>query len=134
MKAKEFFQKHLGDLVTGVVLVSLSCGLLAYYFWPRQAEGELYAFVRHDGELVTDPILLSGDDKEYTVSLKEDGVEMVIARENHQVRVKSSNCYGQECVRMGAIATSMQEILCVPNHVSITIGTLSNGDITVVPI
>lgn len=134
MKAKECLKKHLGDFLTGIVLVSLSCGLLAYYFWPRKAEGELYAFVQHEGKSVIDPILLSGEDQEFVVSLKEENVEMVIARENHQVRVKSSNCYGQECVRMGAIATSMQEILCVPNHVTITIGTLSNEDISVVPI
>lgn len=134
MKVKDFFQKHLGDLITGVVLVSLSCGLMAYYLWPREVTGDLYAFVRHDGELVIDPIVLSGVDQEYTVSLPDDGVSMVIARENHKVRVKSSNCYGQECVRMGAIQTSMQEILCVPNHVSITITTLGNDDISVVPI
>ena len=49
----------------------------------------------------------------------------IIVIENGEVRVKSANCRGNDCVKMGAISTEGQFIACLPHKMLITI---SGGD------
>ena len=56
MKIKEFLKKHLGDGILGLLLVSLSMSLLAYYLIPHNEEGKKYANIYHQNDLLYEKI------------------------------------------------------------------------------
>ena len=62
MKIKEFLKKHLGDGILGLLLVSLSMSLLAYYLIPHNEGGEKYANIYHQNDLLYEKISLKGED------------------------------------------------------------------------
>lgn len=76
------------------------------------------AVVSLDGEdiLVLD---LSGEDQ--VLSLEPWGVAMEVEVRDHAVRVRSSDCPDQICVRQGWLRQSPQSAVCLPNRVSVVV-------------
>lgn len=126
MKIKDFFKKHLGDGILGLLLVSLSVSLLAYYLIPRNEEGEKYANIYHQNDLLYERILLSGEDHSYPIHIDKDNehVDMVVELKDHKIGITSSNCSNQYCVHQGFINSTMQSLICAPNEVRVTIYSL----------
>ena len=83
---------------------------------PRQAAST--ARVTIDGETVL------------TLSLDRDGIyeteHHTLEVKDGSVRVLKSDCPGQDCVRMGPVSRGGQSIVCLPWHMSITLG--GSGD------
>lgn len=127
MKIKDFFKKHLGDGILGLLLVSLSMSLLAYYLIPRKEEGEKYASIYHQNDLLYEKILLSGEDHSYPIHIDKDNehVDMVVELKDHKIGITYSNCSNQYCVHQGFINSTMQSLICAPNEVRVTIYSLN---------
>ena len=66
-----------------------------------------------------------GIDREFTVMGYEGEMRVQIA--DSRVRILSSTCKEQICVKSGAIARPCQQLICAPNHVLIEIHT-NNAD------
>lgn len=127
MKIKDFFKKHLGDGILGLLLVSLSVSLLAYYLIPRKEEGEKYTNIYHQNDLLYERILLSGEDHSYPIHIDKDNehVDMVVELKDHKIGITYSNCSNQYCVHQGFINSTMQSLICAPNEVRVTIYSLN---------
>ncbi len=126
MKVKEFFKKHLGDLIVGVLLLASSCALLTYYLYPRSNDGEVYANVYWRNETIYEKISLNGEDKEYPVKLEKDNVtvDMIVELKDHKIGIKESNCANQYCVHQGYTNSPKQTLICAPNEVRVSLYTL----------
>ena len=135
MKAKDFFKKHLGDLILGTTLLAISCALLGYYLWPRSSDN-LYAYVYHQSTQILDPISLAGEDKEYPIEIHDENTDMhmVVTLKDHQVAVTESNCKNQSCVRQGYISSPAQTIICSPNQIYVYIRDMTGKEITVIDV
>lgn len=122
-KAKEFFKKHLGDIIVGVGLLAITFSLLTYYLIPRNQGKKIFADVYHENTIIYKKIDLSGEDKEYPINIKEDdsNIEMVVEVKNHKIGIHSSNCSNQYCVHQGFTDSIMQTIICAPNKVFVTL-------------
>ena len=123
MKIKEFLKKHLGDGILGLLLVSLSVSLLAYYLIPRNEEGKKYANVYHQNEILYEKIFLSGENHSYPINIEneKEHVHMVVELKDHKIGITYSNCSNQYCVHQGFIDSTMQSLICAPNEVRVTI-------------
>lgn len=117
---KSFLKKHLFDLITGLVLVAVTVGVLIYFLVPRN-ENVLTAKVYRESENVLTVNLseLGEEVRSYTVDGKEG--EMEIEAKHNAIRVSKSSCPSQYCVNQGWITSSSQSIICAHNAVSITI-------------
>ena len=121
MKAKEFFKKHLGDGVLGLFLVTLSLSLLVYYLLPRNDEGEKYANIYHQNDLLYGNISLKGENHTYPIHIENENIDMVVELKDHKIGITYSNCSNQYCVHQGFISSTMQTLICAPNEVRVTI-------------
>ncbi len=123
MKIKEFFKKHLGDFIVGLSLITVTFSLLTYYLIPRNTSGKIYANVYHQNSLIYEKIDLSLEDKEYPVSITDDGlnIQMVVKVKDHKIGIESSNCSNQYCVHQGFTNSTMQTLICAPNEIRVTI-------------
>jgi hypothetical protein len=59
--------------------------------------------------------------KDKSISLKSNGVHMVVEIKDKKVRVVSSDCLQQICVRKGWTGLVHDSIICMPNHIIISI-------------
>jgi hypothetical protein len=59
--------------------------------------------------------------KDKSISLKPHGVHMIVEIKDKKVRVASSDCLQQICVRKGWTGLVHDSIICMPNHVTISI-------------
>jgi hypothetical protein len=139
-KVKEFFSKHVWDLVLSLVLVASSSALLAYYFWPKPASDNLYAYVYISAKLTqlekgSDFINLTSvkDEKSYTVQGKEEGDKgkMVITVKSGAIAVTESGCSNQFCVKQGYVSRAGESIICAPNELLITLKGVDDSEIVI---
>ncbi len=123
MKAKDFFKKHLGDLIVGLGLLAITFSLLTYYLIPRESNGHIYADVYHQNTIIYKKIDLSGEEKEYPINIKEDNkdIQMVVEVKDHKIGIHSSNCSNQYCVHQGFTNSIMQTLICAPNEVMVVL-------------
>lgn len=127
---KELFKKHVWDATLVLILAVVSCGVLAYYVWPRSANEDVLAFVyvsakKQELEPGRDFIDLSrvGAKKNYLIQgkLKGESGRVVVTVEPGKISISESGCPNQYCVRSGAISRPGQTIICAPNEVLITL-------------
>ena len=127
MKAKEFFKKHIGDFVVFIALIATSLSLLVYYLIPRN-EGDVFARVMHQNEVLYDDISLKGEDKEYPIDIIDGDkhIEMLVELKDHTIGIVHSNCSNQYCVHQGFVSSTMKSLICSPNEVVVLL--YSNGN------
>ena len=118
------------DLViaTGIVLFSL------YWLVSRsETQGALKTAVIYKDGVVIERVSLAASEErrfeERRIDLAPHGVAMVVAVRQGRVRVLSSSCRQQICVRKGWVAHAHDPIICIPNKITIEVtGTESDYD------
>ncbi len=108
----------LGDGLVVLVVVTFALFLL-YLF--RPAPGAfLTATVLLDHEVIAQ-YELSALDQPVTLSLEELDYPLTIRVEQGRIRVLDSTCPGEDCVHTGWISASGGQIVCLPNHLIISV-------------
>lgn len=126
MKVKAFFKKHLFDLITGIVLVAITLGVLLYFVWPRNSDN-LRATIYHKNETVQEIALFSIEEgvvEEYLI--EGSNGEMKVEAKHNAIRIAESSCPSQYCVNQGWISTPSMTLICAHNEVFITLSGDSN--------
>jgi hypothetical protein len=103
----------LGDLLSAILIAVF--GL--YFLWAQNSvnKSATKALVSKGGTQLSTFFL----DEDSRVDLKEFGVNMVLEVRNGRVRVASSDCKQQLCVRHGWIERPKEALLCLPNHITV---------------
>ena len=110
---RKYFTK--GDIVLVAVLAVISFASIAGM--KKLYNGGKHVVVEVDNRLVLELLL----DSDVTESVRGPLGETVISIENGTARIVSSPCPHKYCVRMGSISRRSEIIVCVPNHVFMTI-------------
>jgi hypothetical protein len=119
--------------LTGIILVAVSCGLLAYYLWPRP-QVPLKATIYHQSALLYDIDLAKEDaERDILLSYPEDTskTDMTVAVRKNAICVKESGCPNQFCVREGWVSEANRSIICAYNEVYIFLEGTSDIDVYV---
>jgi hypothetical protein len=102
-------------IAAGIVLFSL------YWLVARAATREtLKEAVIYKDDVVIERISLA-QSEERRIDLSPHGVDMVVAVRHGRVRVVSSDCQQQICVRKGWVARAHDPIICLPNKITIEV-------------
>jgi hypothetical protein len=104
-----------GDIVLGGVLLA-AAGVLGFGTGSRYA-GEKHVVVEVSGERVMELSL----DSDVTRTVRGPLGDTVIKIEGGTVRVIDSACPNDLCIKMGSISSAGDAVVCVPNHVIVTI-------------
>jgi hypothetical protein len=111
-----------GDIILTVVLIILSLTSVA---WVKVlSDGGGHIVVSVDGRRMLELSL----DRDVTTSVTGKLGEMVIDVKNGEVDVIESACPHGYCTHMGPIRHRGEVIVCVPNHVMISITGGSDGE------
>ncbi|MEJ2639171.1 MAG: NusG domain II-containing protein [Desulfosarcinaceae bacterium] len=107
-------------IAAGIVLFSL------YWLVARtQPQGTLKtAVIYKDGVVIERVSLAAGEERrseERRIDLAPHGVAMVVAVRQGRVRVVSSDCQQQICVRKGWVGRAHDPIICIPNRITIEV-------------
>lgn len=106
-------------LCIGIVLLLLSVGVWGI-LKQRNQTGTIAVITRNGEEL--ERIDLAGVEKSYCITYDwENGERNVILVENGSIRMQEASCPDAVCIRTGAITDSSKPIVCLPNHLIITI-------------
>lgn len=85
------------------------------------------AVIYKDGVVIERVSLAAGEERR--IDLAPHGVAMVVAVRQGRVRVLSSSCKQQICVRKGWVDQAHDPIICIPNKITIEVtGTDSDYD------
>ena len=63
----------------------------------------------------------------HIIAGKADGAENVILVESNQISMQSATCPDHLCVKQGAISDGILPIVCLPNHIRISIASDEEG-------
>ena len=103
--------------------LALVCAAALFLLRPAQAA---QAQIRSDGKLIASVDL--SKDAEYRIDYGDDW--NVVAVRDGKILVESSSCANQDCVRRGA-ANGGAPIVCLPNHIRISIASDEEGSFDV---
>lgn len=104
-------------LIVGLLAAALVLSCIFGFFFSGGDRWE--AVVTLDGTEILVLDLTSQPDQ--TISLEPWGVAMELEIQDHAIRVLSSDCPDQICVRQGWLRQSPQSAVCLPNRVSVVI-------------
>ena len=107
------------DRVTAVVIVCAAAMLLVVWVLTHQVKGSA-AYIRVDGTIVATVDLTSSNPSTLHIHGFLGDVE-VVADGKGAVRVVKATCPDQICVHTRAAYSPGDQIICVPNHLVITI-------------
>ena len=110
---RQLYTWKLGDLLSALLIVAF--GLYFLLAQNSVNKSATKAVVSKGGTQISSFFL--GEDTR--VYLKEFGVNMVLEVSNGRVRVASSDCKQQLCVRHGWIERPKEALLCLPNHITV---------------
>lgn len=108
----------LGD---GLVVLAVAAFALFLLYLFRPAPGSfLTATVLLDHETIAQ-YELSALDQPVTLSLEDVDYPLTIRAERGRIRVLDSTCPGEDCVHTGWVSASGGQIVCLPNHLIISV-------------
>jgi hypothetical protein len=110
-------------IATGIVLFSL------YWLVSRdETQGALKTAVVYKDGVVIERLSLAAVEERH-IDLRPHGIAMVVSVSQGRVRVLSSSCKQQICVRKGWVGRAQDPIICIPNKITIEVtGTDSDYD------
>jgi len=102
------------------ILIAVSIALFGVYWLMmggyNAATDKTVVIYKGDAVIRTFPLL-----KDRIIQLEPFGVSMVVEIRDQKVRVLSSSCHQQICVRKGWTGQVHNPIICIPNKISIYI-------------
>lgn len=113
------------DALLSLIIIGITF-CIPSWFQPS-TQGPLSATIRLDGailmelplETLTEPFLYTPEDLDYSLELEFSSTG---------VHVLASQCPGQDCVHQGHITSAGQQLICLPNRLSVAIsGGAGNG-------
>jgi hypothetical protein len=117
------------------LLIAAGIGLFSLYWLVGRAETRdtlKEAVIYKDGVVIERVSLATSEERRFEerrVDLSPHGVAMVVAVRRGRVRVLSSSCKQQICVRKGWVAHAHDPIICIPNKITIEVtGTDADYD------
>lgn len=109
----------------GILALAVIGFALCISFWFRpNTQGPLTATVRLDGDVLME-LALENLDKPIQYEPDELNYPLVLEFAPTHVQVLYSQCPGLDCVHQGSITSAGQQLICLPNRLSIA---LSGGD------
>lgn len=103
------------DLIAGILILAFSFSLL--YFWGLKNRENRRVEIYHKQSQVR----ILNLKKDQHILLSDIGVPMEIEISDDKVRVKSSDCPLQICVKKGWTGLTQDPIICMPNHIMVVI-------------
>lgn len=100
----------------GVVLLVCVAGMLFIFSFVKGSTPST-VIIYHDTSIIAEYPLATDRSIKITGNLGP----MTIEIKNHSVRISSSTCPHQLCVRSGAITNESRQLVCVPNHILVAI-------------
>ncbi|MFA5407485.1 MAG: NusG domain II-containing protein [Bacilli bacterium] len=113
--------KH--DLILTLIII-IGCGIFFMIEPLMSLKDDATANVYYENKLVLSIDLTSDGVREYTV-LGYNG-DVIIEKNNNQIRVKEENSPLHLCSKQGWISSSLETIVCLPNKIIIKIEASSN--------
>lgn len=109
--------KKLGifDYILVIFVLSLMV-LFSIFLHQNKIQEDLYVEITYDKGKIMQPI-----HKIQTIPVDGLTGKVIVSIQNGKVRVISSNCPDQICVKVGWISKTGPMILCAPNHVLVRI-------------
>lgn len=108
-------------LLIGVTLVLFGCGILGSWYVLHQKQPQKIAEI-YQNDTLLHRIDLSQVEDAYTITIEgEHGAQNVILVEPDEISMQSASCPDQLCVKQGAISDGILPIVCLPNHIRISI-------------
>lgn len=108
----------LGDMAVAVIVAAAAVLLL---FCLRPSGGDrLSVQIALNGELIAE-YDLSTLKESATITLTEAPYPMTIELAPGRVRIAESSCPSQDCVHIGWISRSGSQIICLPNHLVVSL-------------
>lgn len=103
------------DILLGILLL-IFCTAASIFIAGHSVKGSLLT-VKIDDTLYGTYEL----SKDQTVEIKQNGHYNQLAIKDGSASMDASDCKNQVCIRQGAIQKSKQVIVCLPNHVVVSI-------------
>lgn len=104
-----------------IVLDILLCGIIGSYIVLHRRQPEKIAEIYQNDTLIQ-RIDLSQVEAPYTIVIDgEAGAQNVILVEQDAISMKSATCPDKVCVHQGKISDGILPIVCLPNHIRISI-------------
>jgi hypothetical protein len=106
-----------------VLLVAAAATALAFALVPRQTGSELTAVVTVDGKTAAMLPLYPPDAGEESAfyTINDIPYLLVLEYKSGAIRVSDAECPGKDCARTGWISNVGEQIICLPNHLVITL-------------
>lgn len=132
MKRFPKLKPNFWDVIMVLAVIALAA-LSAMTVWRSGTEtGALTAVVTADGQEIDRfaPADLLDAPRAYSYN----GVTLTVAADGNGLRVTSSDCPTQDCVRTGTISRGGQSIVCLPARIVIQLtgGTADSNDVDIV--
>lgn len=113
-------------VLISIAAVLLLGGVLGSWYVLGHKQPEKIARIYQQDKLLYE-IDLSQVTQAYTITIDgENGAENVVLVEQGQISMKSASCPDHLCVKQGAISNGILPIICLPNHIRISI--VSQGE------
>jgi hypothetical protein len=104
------------------LLIAVGISLFSLYWLVARAETQesvKEAVIYKDDSVIERISLAAGEERR--IDLSPHGVAMVVAVCEGRVRVVSSSCRQQVCVRKGWVGQVHDPIICIPNRITIAV-------------
>lgn len=105
----------VGDLLAALLITAL--GLYCIFLQNINESQGTRVLISKGGEQLSS-YDLQNDGR---INLEQFGIHMVLEIRNGRVRVSSSDCQQQLCVRHGWIDKPMEAIFCLPNNITVEV-------------
>ena len=114
-----------------IAVLILGGGIFGSWYVLTHKQSERIARIYQQDKLLYE-IDLSTVQKAYTITIDgENGAENVVLVEPGQISMQSASCPDHLCVKQGTISDGILPIVCLPNHIRISIASDEEGSFDV---
>ena len=132
MKRSPELKPNFWDGIVALAVIALAAAAALTVWQSRPESGALTAVVSANGQEIDRfaPAELLDAPRAYSYN----GVTLTVAADGNGLRVTSSDCPTQDCVRTGTISRGGQSIVCLPARIVIQLtgGAADSNDVDIV--
>ncbi len=108
-------------LLIGITLALFGCSIAGSWYVLHLKQPQRIAEIYQNDTLIN-RIDLSQVEKAYTITINGDnGAQNVVLVEPDAISMESSTCPDKLCVKQGTISNGILPVICLPNHIRISI-------------